>query len=187
MCFRCAMQDLKSIFVGDGTVGKTAIITSYLRNDFSLVTPTVVQTSEIHLVVDEQAFRLQVCDTAGQEDYDRLRGLQYPNTNVVFICFSLVQGDSFSNVRRKWFPEVRHYLPHTPIVLVGTKLDCRDPLNQTHISMKMGKRLARKIGAIAYIECSAAMRKNITAVFDQGVRACMKTSPTLQRRICRFL
>ena len=56
----------------------------------------------------------------------RLRPLSYPQTDVFLICFSLVSPASFENVRAKWFPEVSHHCPNTPVILVGTKLDLRD-------------------------------------------------------------
>lgn len=68
-------------------------------------------------------------DTAGQEDYDRLRPLSYPETNVVIICFSIIHPTSFNNIRDKWYPEIRHYIPNAKIVLVGTKKDLKeDPM-----------------------------------------------------------
>lgn len=100
----------------------------------------------------------------GQEDYDRLRPLSYPQTDVFLICFSLVNPASFENVRAKvksqyfdwfhfilileifiveqlqWFPEVRHHCPNTPIILVGTKLDLRD--DKTTIEKLRDKKLA---------------------------------------------
>jgi len=56
----------------------------------------------------------------------RLRPLSYPQTDVFLICFSLVSPASYENVRAKWFPEVSHHCPNTPVILVGTKLDLRD-------------------------------------------------------------
>ena len=50
-------------------------------------------------------------DTAGQEDYDRLRPLSYPQTDVFLVCFSVVKPDSFENVKEKWIPEIRHHCP----------------------------------------------------------------------------
>lgn len=56
-------------------------------------------------------------------DYDRLRPLSYPQTDVFLICYSVVNPVSFDNVRAKWSPEIKLNNPETPVVLVGTKLD----------------------------------------------------------------
>ena len=68
---------------------------------------------------------LALWDTAGQEDYDRLRPLSYPDTDVILICFSIDSADSFRNITDKWIPEVNHFCPHAPIILVGNKMDLR--------------------------------------------------------------
>jgi small GTP-binding protein len=60
------------------------------------------------------------------KDYDRLRPLSYPQTDVFLICFSIIGPTSYQNVKSKWVPEVTHHCPNTKIILVGTKLDLRD-------------------------------------------------------------
>lgn len=69
---------------------------------------------------------LSLWDTAGQEDYDRLRPIAYPETDVILLCFSIDSPDSLHNVPQKWAPEVRHYCPTVPIILVGNKKELRN-------------------------------------------------------------
>jgi len=64
---------------------------------------------------------LALWDTAGQEDYDRLRPLSYPDTDVILMCFSIDSPDSLENIPEKWTPEVKHFCPSVPIILVGNK------------------------------------------------------------------
>jgi len=64
-------------------------------------------------------------DTAGQEDYDRLRPLSYPQTDVFLVCFAVNNQSSLDEVNSKWVPEIRHHCPSAHIVLVGTKSDLR--------------------------------------------------------------
>lgn len=115
-------------------------------------------------------------DTAGQEDYDRLRPLSYPQTDVFLVCFSVTSPASFENVREKWFPEVRHHCPGVPCLIVGTQTDLRDdPAVREKLSkQKMapvrkedGERMARELGAVKYVECSALTQYKLKDVFDE--------------------
>jgi len=80
----------------------------------------------VNLTAGDRNIELGLWDTAGQEEYDRLRPLSYANAQVFLICFSLVNPVSFENVSAKWYPEVMHFCPEVPQILVGTKLDARN-------------------------------------------------------------
>lgn len=112
----------------------------------------------------------------GQEDYDRLRPLSYPQTDVFLVCFSVTSPASFENVKEKWFPEVRHHCPGVPCLVVGTQVDLRDDpqvieklqrQKQRPVGAELGERLARELGAVKYVECSALTQKGLKNVFDE--------------------
>lgn len=68
--------------------------------------------------VDGQPVNVQLCDTAGQDDFDPLRSLCYPETDVFLVCFSVVCPSSYHSVTSRWINEVRKYCPNAPVILV---------------------------------------------------------------------
>ena len=73
-------------------------------------------------MIGGEPYTLGLFDTAGQEDYDRLRPLSYPQTDVFLVCYSVVSPSSFENVKEKWVPEITHHCQRTPFLLVGTQI-----------------------------------------------------------------
>lgn len=173
--------NIKLVVIGDGAVGKTCLLISYANNRFPEdYIPTVFDNYVVNLTAGDTTIELGLWDTAGQEEYDRLRPLSYANANVFLICFSVVNPVSFENVTAKWYPEVTHFCPSIPQLLIGTKLDLRSDSavieklknqGQSTISTAEGMELAKKIKAYKYIECSAKSGENLKGVFDDAVKA----------------
>jgi small GTP-binding protein len=186
------MKSIKCVVVGDGAVGKTCLLISYTSNSFpNDYIPTVFDNYNAMLMVDGLPYNLGLWDTAGQEDYDRLRPLSYPGTDVFMMCFSLISPVSLDNVTDKWYPEISHYGPSVPIVLVGTKLDLRndvETIKRLHeksrrdpITYEQGLAVAKETNAHKYIECSALTQKNMNLLFDTIVRATTVSQTSIKK------
>ena len=145
---------------------------------------------------------LNLWDTAGQEDYDRLRPLSYPQTDVFLACFSLISPISFDHIQQKWVPEITHHCPNVPIVLVGNKLDLRDdPATIAHLQSQryspvtraQGLEMAKRINAVKYIECSAKTQKGLKDVFMTAAEVVVSpevyrpTTVKKKKRLCVIL
>jgi len=162
-------KPIKVTVVGDGTVGKTSLLIAHTTGVFPTeYEPTVFDNYTHDQTVDGTTYCLTLWDTAGQEEYEKLRPLSYPSTSVFLLCFSLNSLSSLENVTRKWLPELRSNCPRTPVILVGTKKDIRD---LSAVSPKEGRRIARREGLAAYLECSAKEMDGLTEVYDAAARA----------------
>ena len=191
------MTDIKCVVVGDGAVGKTCLMMSYTTNGFpTKYIPTVFDNYCASVMVDGKPINLSLWDTAGQEDYDRLRPLSYPQTDVFLVAFSIISPHSFDNVKSKWWPEIQHHAPGVPILLVGTKSDLRT--DQTMISQLQAKGLhviteaeaqgrQRDIGATKYLECSALTQDGLKNVFDEAIRAAISKPKKAAKKACIVL
>ncbi|KAF8583782.1 putative GTPase Rho1 [Ramaria rubella] len=173
----------KLVIVGDGACGKTCLLTVFSKGAFpEIYVPTVFESAVADIEVDGKLVELALWDTAGQEDYDRLRPLSYPDTHVVLICFAVDSSDSLDNVPEKWLPEVLHYCHGVPVILVGCKKDLRDDTktieklrknNQRPVTSEEGLAVARKISAKSYHECSARSGEGVREVFQNAAREAL--------------
>ncbi|TGZ79251.1 ras-domain-containing protein [Ascodesmis nigricans] len=167
----------KLVVVGDGGCGKTSLLISYSMGFFpEKYVPTVFENYISHRrhKATGKLVELALWDTAGQESYDRLRPLSYPETDVLLVCFSVDSPHSLDNVFDKWYPEVLHFCPTTPLILVGLKTDLRHDTNviqllKTHgmipVSTDQGRKVAKRMHA-KYAECSSKEQVGVHEVFD---------------------
>lgn len=175
---------VKCVLVGDGAVGKTSLVVSYTTNGYPTeYIPTAFDNFSAVVSVDGQPVRLQLCDTAGQDEFDKLRPLCYTSADVFLLCFSVVNPVSFQNVPQKWVTEIRTFAPHAPLVLVGTQCDLRDDVKvlidlakyrERPVDPAEAKDCVGAIGAVAYIECSSLTQKNLKEVFDTAILATLQ-------------
>jgi len=175
------MSSQKLVLIGDGAVGKTSLLISYTTNSFpEEYVPTVFDEYSANVGIDGSFVSLGLWDTAGQEDYDRLRPLSYPGTDVFLVCYCVERPTSFENVKNKWHPEITKHCPEVPWILCATKTDLRtDPdvlskmkskCNRGPISFTEGFQLAKSLGAEVYVECSGKKHENKQEVFNAAMR-----------------
>ncbi|CEP18046.1 hypothetical protein [Parasitella parasitica] len=172
--------------VCDGACGKTCLLSVFCKGFFPRdYIPTIFDNSVKDVIVDSETVVAELWDTAGQEDFDRLRTLSYPDSDVVLIAFSVDVPESLENITEKWMPEVKRYCPDLPFLLVGCKTDLRQDQKTIQelekqslkpITTYQGKEAAAKVGAYMYVECSAKTEKGVDEVFISAIRSTMKKS-----------
>lgn len=186
----------KFVVVGDGESGKTCLLHVFFEDVYpDVYVPTAFDCFTTVVEVDGKKVKLSLWDTAGQEDYDRLRPLSYPNADAVIVCYSIDTPESLANVVEKWSPEVRYFCRDVPVILVGNKKDLRDlrdgdgiresetgpPVTVEHATdgkqtepmlvREQGQTVADEIGAFAFLECSAKTKEGVRDVFVAAVKA----------------
>ena len=184
----------KIVILGDGACGKTSLLNVFTRGYFPEVYEPTVFENYIHdIFVDGQHITLSLWDTAGQEEFDRLRSLSYSDTHTIMLCFSVDSYDSLENVKNKWVGEIADNCEGVKLVLVALKCDLRDndteaiTPNNIHnnnnnsfknknnklISYEEGYAMAKKIGALRYLECSAKSNKGVNEAFTEAARVAL--------------
>nr|CDS16079.1 rho GTP binding protein RhoG [Echinococcus granulosus] len=161
---------IKCVLVGDGAVGKTCLLIRKVTGNFpESYIPTVFDNYTVPIEIEGTKYQLSLMDTAGQEGYENLRRHVYPNTSVFILCFSVGLRSSFCNVTDKWVKDIREVCPTTPILLVGCQTDIRANSGMNATLYYEGKKLAKEIGAVKYMECSAFTNDGVHDVFSNAI------------------
>ncbi|KAG7492970.1 hypothetical protein MATL_G00020860 [Megalops atlanticus] len=188
-------RKVKCVLVGDGAVGKTSLIVSYTTNGYPTeYIPTAFDNFAAVVAVDGKPVKLQLCDTAGQDEFDKLRPLCYTNADIFLLCFSVVSPSSFQNITEKWVPEIRRHSSQAPMVLVGTQSDLREDVKvlielakykERPVNPQEAQLCAQSIRAVSYMECSALTQKNLKEVFDTAIVASIQHADSQQQQRLR--
>ena len=127
--------------------------------------PTVFENYVHDIFIDDVHVELSLWDTAGQEEFDRLRSLSYDDTHAIMLCFSVDSPESLENVQSKWVGEIADNCPGVKLVLVALKCDLRELKEEeeeeegvaahlqkrSKIDYKQGLAIAEKIKALRYL------------------------------------
>ncbi|XP_063709267.1 ras-like GTP-binding protein RhoL [Culicoides brevitarsis] len=167
------MKQLKIVSVGN-RVGKTCLHFTTIHGNFPDAYELAVYYNNNYSMtqtVDNKEYHLQVWDVPCQDDSDDIRPASLPDADCILICYSIENRASFENILTKWYPEMKFFAPDAPIILVGMKADLRDPKSGDFVTTEEGKKMKEKIGAFAFVECSAMKKINLDEVYCQAVRA----------------
>ncbi|KAK9447263.1 small GTPase superfamily [Limtongia smithiae] len=179
-------KTLRVVTVGDGACGKTCLLMAFAERTYQeRYIPTVFERRTKSLSSRQGPVTLDLIDTAGQEEFARLRPMFYQDADVILIAFSIDSKVTLENALDVWWPEATHYCPSgTPMVLVGLKSDLRG-VSPNVVSQSDATGTAGRMGGVPYVECSAKEQIGIDEVFQAAVTAC--APPESQPSCCVIL
>ncbi|KAL7920113.1 rho3 protein [Trichoderma austrokoningii] len=198
----------KLVLLGDGASGKTSLLNVFTRGYFPTVyEPTVFENYVHDIFVDNVHIELSLWDTAGQEEFDRLRSLSYDDTDLIVLCYSVDSKDSLENVESKWVGEIADNCPGVKLVLIALKCDLRqmgeeepedtdaaaaaDGSAQREkpptISYDEGLEVAKRIGASRYLECSAMKNRGVNEAFTEAARVALSVKKEREDNKCTIM
>jgi len=154
--------------VGGGGVGKSAItiqfIQSYFVTDYD---PTIEDSYTKQCVIDDDVARLDILDTAGQEEFSAMREQYMRSGEGFLLVFSLTERQSFEEVY-KFHKQVLRVKDRDefPMLIVGNKADMD---RQRQVSTADCEDMAKQLKT-PFIECSAKNRMNVDQAFHELVR-----------------
>ncbi|XP_067289590.1 rho-related BTB domain-containing protein 2 isoform X1 [Pseudorasbora parva] len=204
------VETIKCVVVGDNAVGKTRLICARACNTtltkYQLLAthvPTVWAIDQYRVcqevlersrdIVDDVSVSLRLWDTFG--DHHKDRRFAYGRSDVVVLCFSIANPNSLFHVKTMWYPEIKHFCPRAPVILVGCQLDLRyadlEAVNRARrplarpikaneiLPPEKGREVAKELG-VPYYETSIVAQFGVKDVFDNAIRAALISRRHLQ-------
>jgi len=182
------MEDIKIVVVGDSGVGKTSLLMKYNNWDMPKVSTSAFMLYPTKKIINGKQIQLDLYDIDVKEKFDtrdyRISSYDYPKiADVVLICFSLKSLTSFTNVSKKWIPEVKKYCPNVPIILVGTHHDVPD--QDREVKLETTQTMS-KVDICEYFCCASIPDKSesdhIAIIFDTVCKLVLdKRNPPIVR------
>ncbi len=144
-------NSFKIIIVGDSAVGKTSLINLYKSKEVSNFIPPTLGC-EHHIItqrVDDEEMKLLIWDTAGQEKYKSLARTWYKQAKGVLIVFSVIDKNSYNNVRR-WMDDLVNEIDNFSLIIVGNKSDL---VEKRVVSFEQGEEMANEFNVPYFETC----------------------------------
>ena len=158
---------LKYIIIGDAAVGKSNLLLRYCHGEFkSEYQVTIgVEFGAKNIIIKDKSYRVQIWDTAGQENFRSITRAYYKNSVCALVVYDISKRESFNNVS-SWIEDCRNQSPKTIyLILVGNKSDLEE---SRQVTLEEGQELADKYG-IEFYETSAKTGKNVEEIFENSV------------------
>ena len=162
----------KVVLVGDSFVGKTNIMSKYIKNEFHEDSKATVgvEFGSKQFTVEGHSIKAQIWDTAGQERYKAITSAYYKGAKGAFIVYDITRKQSFESVE-KWVNDVTAVADQKiTIILIGNKSDLED---QRQITKEQGQEKANKL-ELAFLETSALSGENLDKAFDMMMNEVYK-------------
>ena len=162
----------KVVLVGDSFVGKTNIMSKYLKNEFHDDSKATVgvEFGSKQFNIEGHTIKAQIWDTAGQERYKAITSAYYKGAKGAFIVYDITRKNSFESVE-KWVSDVTAVTDKKiTIVLIGNKSDLED---QRQVTKEQGEEKSSKL-EIAFLETSAFSGENLDKAFEMMINEVYK-------------
>ena len=157
----------KIIIIGDTGVGKSNILSRYLKDEFREDSKSTVgvELGTKFLKIKDMGAKLQIWDTAGQERYKSITSSYYKGSHGCFIVYDITNEKTFENVDN-WFKQAqKEASKEVSIILVGNKCDLE---NERKISKEKGEEKAKNFNC-PFFETSALSKIKIDDIFTEMV------------------